>query len=458
MTPPDATATPMRALILQHEEPTPPGLVTEWLGGHGASVERSGSTPTTATWIRRGYDLIVSLGSEFARVRRHETVRPPRGEPAATSGGRGGAGARSLLRWPDARARPRRRGVSLVRLGDRLAPGQEHRPRDGAGRTVVPVALRHVRASARRDLFAETDVGPQAFVIGRSLGLQFHPEVTTEIMDDWVREYRHELDADGVDPDAPARGDEATCRGQQADVAAALGLVPPRCRGTPPAAVRGRPSAEETTMRGGGPSEDTSVFPRLLDFAVSEHRTGRGRLAHHDRRPAHPRRLLAAAPWSRAWARRPGDRRGGGRAGRAALLLLQPPLHERAAGAARRPRCSRSPPRRWRGSGSCPAARKRTRRRCGSPRLYHVERGDSGPLAGHLPGPGLPRIHDGNARPDRPPLAAGPVHARTSRDAPPHPDPAPGASTRPARRRSTSSTARSRRPGQRRSPPSSASR
>jgi GMP synthase-like glutamine amidotransferase len=49
---------------------------------------------------------------------------------------------------------------------------------------------------------AESDLGPQAFVAGRSLGLQFHPEVTTQIMDDWVREYRHELDADGVDPDA----------------------------------------------------------------------------------------------------------------------------------------------------------------------------------------------------------------------------------------------------------------
>ena len=51
-------------------------------------------------------------------------------------------------------------------------------------------------------MVAESDVGPQAFVAGRSLGLQFHPEVTTEIMDDWVRVYRHELDADGVDPDA----------------------------------------------------------------------------------------------------------------------------------------------------------------------------------------------------------------------------------------------------------------
>jgi hypothetical protein len=51
-------------------------------------------------------------------------------------------------------------------------------------------------------LIAESDAGPQAFVSGRSLGLQFHPEVTTEIMVDWVRVYRHELDADGVDPDS----------------------------------------------------------------------------------------------------------------------------------------------------------------------------------------------------------------------------------------------------------------
>jgi hypothetical protein len=51
-------------------------------------------------------------------------------------------------------------------------------------------------------VIATTDAGLQAFVAGRSLGLQFHPEVTTDIMDEWVGAYRHELDGDGVDPDA----------------------------------------------------------------------------------------------------------------------------------------------------------------------------------------------------------------------------------------------------------------
>jgi GMP synthase-like glutamine amidotransferase len=51
-------------------------------------------------------------------------------------------------------------------------------------------------------LIAETDAGAQAFVSGRHLGVQFHPEVTPEIMEGWVSTYRHELDEEGVDPDA----------------------------------------------------------------------------------------------------------------------------------------------------------------------------------------------------------------------------------------------------------------
>jgi GMP synthase-like glutamine amidotransferase len=50
------------------------------------------------------------------------------------------------------------------------------------------------------DVLAVTDIGPQAFVSGRSLGLQFHPEVTPAIMEEWVRVYPHELKAEGVDP------------------------------------------------------------------------------------------------------------------------------------------------------------------------------------------------------------------------------------------------------------------
>lgn len=52
------------------------------------------------------------------------------------------------------------------------------------------------------ELIATSPVGPQAYRIGRSLGVQFHPETTVELMRDWVVTYPHELREHGVDPDA----------------------------------------------------------------------------------------------------------------------------------------------------------------------------------------------------------------------------------------------------------------
>ena len=43
---------------------------------------------------------------------------------------------------------------------------------------------------------------PHAFQVGRSVGLQFHPEVTPEIVEGWVRGGRATLAAHGVDGDA----------------------------------------------------------------------------------------------------------------------------------------------------------------------------------------------------------------------------------------------------------------
>ncbi len=63
------------------------------------------------------------------------------------------------------------------------------------------MALRHVHGAAGGRLIADSPVGPQAYTIGRSLAVQFHPEVTPQIMDAWVAAYRHELDREGVDPD-----------------------------------------------------------------------------------------------------------------------------------------------------------------------------------------------------------------------------------------------------------------
>jgi len=191
----------LRALIIQHEEPTPPGLVTEWLDAHGASIERFRIDIDDREIDPSGYDLIVSLGAECAAFDDSQPFVPRE--------------ARLMRRAVDA-------DVPVLGLcfgGQMLARvlgGEVFRsttseigwlPVRSAEPDLVPEGpwfQWHFDAFTLppgATLIAESDVGPQAFVAGRSLGLQFHPEVTPEIMADWVRVYRHELDADGVDPD-----------------------------------------------------------------------------------------------------------------------------------------------------------------------------------------------------------------------------------------------------------------
>jgi GMP synthase-like glutamine amidotransferase len=193
---------PLRVLIIQHEDPTPPGLLTDWLDEHGAEVERFRIDLDDRELDPSRYDLIVSLGSEFAAFddsrpfvprearlmgRAVEDQVPVLGlcfggqMLARVLGGEVYRGPVSEIGWLPVRTRD----PELVPEGPWF---QWHFDTF----TTPPGA----------SLVAESDLGPQAFVAGRSLGLQFHPEVTPEIMDDWVRAYRHELDEEGVDPDS----------------------------------------------------------------------------------------------------------------------------------------------------------------------------------------------------------------------------------------------------------------
>jgi GMP synthase-like glutamine amidotransferase len=193
---------PLRALILQHEDPTPPGHVTEWLAQHGAEVEVFRIDLEDRELDPNGYDLIVSLGSEFAAYDDSREFVPRE--------------ARLMRKAVDADVPILGLcfgGQMLARvLGGEVYRGDESeigwlpvRTNDPSLVPEGPWFQWHfdvITAPPGTEVIAETDLGTQAFVAGRSLGLQFHPEVTPEIMDSWVRVYRHELDADGVDPDA----------------------------------------------------------------------------------------------------------------------------------------------------------------------------------------------------------------------------------------------------------------
>lgn len=191
----------LRALILQHEGPTPPGLISEWLEGHGAEVETMRIDLEDRQVDPTDYDLIVSLGSEFAAfdetqafvVREAALMRQAVDADVPVLGlCFGGQLLARVLGGEGFRSDQSEIGWLPVKTHDpELVPEGPWFQWHFDSFTVPPGAK----------LIAETAVGPQAFVAGRSLGVQFHPEVTPEIMAEWVRVYRHELDADGVPPD-----------------------------------------------------------------------------------------------------------------------------------------------------------------------------------------------------------------------------------------------------------------
>ena len=168
-------ASPLRALILQHEEPTPPGLVTEWLGEHGASVDVLRIDIEEREVDPTEYDLIVSLGSEFAAFDDSVPfVQREAGSFAEASDADvpvlglcfGGQMLARVLGGEVFRAPESEIGWLPVRTSDpALVPEGPWFQWHFDTFTLPPGAT----------LIAESDVGPQAFVAGRSLGLQFHP-------------------------------------------------------------------------------------------------------------------------------------------------------------------------------------------------------------------------------------------------------------------------------------------
>jgi GMP synthase-like glutamine amidotransferase len=194
-----------RALILQHEQPTPAGLILDWLGDRGIDDELYRIDLEERVVDLEDHDLIVSLGSEFAAFDDHIPWIPREA---------------SLLEDALRRDVPVLGLCFGAQLMTRVLGGRCYRSEESEigwlpVRTTDPDLVPegpwfqwHFDSFALppgATLLADNPAGPQAFLVNRSLGVQFHPEVTPQIMDEWVCAYRHELDAEGVDPDGLVR-------------------------------------------------------------------------------------------------------------------------------------------------------------------------------------------------------------------------------------------------------------
>ena len=191
----------MRALVIEHDPDVPAGLVGGWLSGRGADVEVWRIATDAGERDPFAHDLIVTLGSEAAAyddaipwvAREQRLLRDAfeAGVPvlgicfgsqilARALGGRARRAERSEIGWMAIESRD----PSIVPGGPWL---QWHHDT-----FTVP---------AGATLLADSPAGPQAYTIGRSLGVQFHPEVTPEIVADWIAGSREELNRERVDAD-----------------------------------------------------------------------------------------------------------------------------------------------------------------------------------------------------------------------------------------------------------------
>lgn len=191
-----------RALVIQHEEPTPPGFAGEWLAERGFAIDLLRIDEEERPAAAGDYRLLVSLGSEFAAfddslpwIRREMDIMQEALEEDVPILGLC-FGGQLLARALGARCfRGETCEVGWITVETRdphLVPAGPWFQWHFDTFTPPPGA----------EMVASTEMGPQAFTAGPHMGLQFHPEVTPAIMERWVEAYPHELQEVGVDPAA----------------------------------------------------------------------------------------------------------------------------------------------------------------------------------------------------------------------------------------------------------------
>lgn len=190
-----------RVLLVEHERATPGGLIEQWFIEHSAQLKHfridleANEVPNP-----RDFDLIVSLGSEFAAYDDSVSFVPKEIDLYKKA-----LGATTPIF-----------GVCFGgQLLARVIGGDVYKSNQAEigwlpVRTLDPEIVSEgpwfqwhfdtFRLPREARLMAETDVGPQVFSVKGGIGLQFHPEVTPTIMKGWVESYPHELRQEGVDP------------------------------------------------------------------------------------------------------------------------------------------------------------------------------------------------------------------------------------------------------------------
>ena len=211
----------VRTLILANRNDADAGFVGDALLARGASLDLSLREDDSPLPDPAGYDLVLSLGSEWSVYWDHVAPQVEREAAllrAAVEAGQpvlglcfGGQLLAYALGGSVERSPVPELGWHRIEsdVPDLIPSGpyvQWH-----SDRFVLPPGARELARSA---------AAPQAFALGSALGLQFHPEATPEVVRRWCVGGLEELALGGVDPVAfAAEADEqATAARARADL------------------------------------------------------------------------------------------------------------------------------------------------------------------------------------------------------------------------------------------------
>jgi GMP synthase-like glutamine amidotransferase len=174
---------PLRLVVIEQQADVPPGLLGEWAAARGAHVETV-RPPGVAAWPDpRDATAVVALGSDRSVHASRDAWIPPQlaylagahegGIPVlgicfggqALAAALGGATARAPateIGWIEVHGEDGYAGDWFTWHGDVFTPPP--------GATVI----------------ARSASGVQAYAVGASVGVQFHPEATPQIVDRWL--------------------------------------------------------------------------------------------------------------------------------------------------------------------------------------------------------------------------------------------------------------------------------
>jgi GMP synthase-like glutamine amidotransferase len=190
----------VRALVIQHDDDGPAGHVADWLEKRGAEQDLYRIGHDDRARDPRDYDLIVSLGSEHTA---YDDTIPWLGLERRLLADAAAADVAVLGICFGSQLLARALGGEAMRAPHPEIGWVRIHPLEPSLLDAGPWMQWHYDTftlPAGAALLAESPAGPQAFALRRSLGVQFHPEVTPEIVASWVDAGRAQLAHAGLDP------------------------------------------------------------------------------------------------------------------------------------------------------------------------------------------------------------------------------------------------------------------